>query len=135
MKKIRVFIERGSDGTFGAYMPDDNSLDWGVSGEGATIEAAISDFKAAYEDVKAYYKDNGKPFEDVAFQFSYDVPSFLNYYKGVLTLAGLGRVTGINERQLSQYVSGYRRPGEKTTRKIENALHRFGAELSGLRLL
>ena len=26
MKTVRVFIERGKDGSFGAYMPDDNKL-------------------------------------------------------------------------------------------------------------
>ena len=64
------------------------------------------------------------------FDFSYDVPSFLAYYKGLLTLAGLSRVTGINQSQLSQYVSGYRRPSAKTTKKIESSLHSFGQELS-----
>lgn len=110
-------------------------MDWGVSGEGGSIDAAVDDFKASYEDVKACYREAGKPFEEVAFDFAYDVPSFLNYYKGVLTLAGLSRITGINQRQLSQYVSGYRSPGGKTSRKIEDALHRLGAELSSIRLL
>lgn len=135
MKKVRVLIERGDDGTYGVYLPDDNGLNWGASGEGENLEAAIKDFMSAYEDVKACFSEAGKSFEDVAFEFSYDVPSFLNYYKGVLTLAGLVRITGINQRQLSQYASGRRHPSEKTSRKIENALHRLGAELSTLRLL
>lgn len=135
MKNVRVFIERGDDGTFSAYLPDDNGLDWGVSGEGISMEAAIDDFMAAYDEVKAYYKDNNKPFEEVKFKFSYDVPSLLNYYKNVLTLAGLGRITGINERQLSQYVSGYRHPSERTSHKIETALHNLGKELMSTRLL
>ena len=50
MKKVRVFIERGEDGTFGAYMPDDNGLDWGVVGDGATIAATIADFHEAVDD-------------------------------------------------------------------------------------
>lgn len=135
MKKVRVLIERGDDGTYGVYMPDGTGLSWSASGEGESFEAAINDFMAAYEDVKNYFAEAGKPFEGVAFEFSYDVPSILNYYKGVLTLAGLGRITGINQQQLSQYASGRRRPSKKTSRKIEQALHRLGAELSALRLL
>lgn len=135
MKKVRVFLERGADGSFGVYMPDDNGLDWGAIGEGETMEEAIADFKASYEEMKEYYKEEGKPFEEVEFAYSYDVPSFLSYYKGLVTLAGLGRITGINQRQLSQYVSGYRKPSEKTTRKIENALHSFGADLQGVRFM
>lgn len=135
MKKVRVFIERGDDGTFGAYMPDDNGLGWSVIGVGATIAETVEDFRAAYEEMKAYYDETGEAFEEVEFDFSYDVPSFLNYYKGLLTLAGLGRITGINERQLSQYVSGYRNPSAKTTRKIETALHTFGHELQQVRFV
>ena len=135
MKKVRVFIERGNDGTFSAYMPDDNGLDWSVIGDGNTIPDAIADFREAYEELKAYYEETGQTFEEVDFDFSYDVPSFLNYYKGVLTLAGLGRITGINERQLSQYVSGYRNPSVKTTKKIEAALHTFGSELQQVRFV
>lgn len=135
MRKVRVLIERGGDGTYGAYIPDGSGLDWGASGEGASIDAAVADFKAAYDDLKACYREAGRPFEEAEFEFGYDVPSFLDYYKGVLTLAGLSRVTGINQRQLSQYANGYRRPSGKTSRKIEGALHRLGAELSSLRLL
>lgn len=129
MKKVRVFIERGDDGTFGAYMPDDDGLGWSVIGDGKTITEAMEDFREAYEEMKAYYNETGEAFEEVEFDFSYDVPSFLKYYKGLLTLAGLGRITGINERQLSQYMSGYRNPSAKTTKKIEAALHTFGNEL------
>ena len=118
MKKIRVFIERGNDGTFGVYMPDDDGLDWSVIGDGRTIDEAIEDFKSSYEEMKEYYAETGKEFKEVEFSFQYDVPSFLAYYKGLLTLAGLGRITGINERQLSQYVSGYRNPSAKTTKKM-----------------
>ena len=135
MKKVRVFIERGADGTFGAFMPDDDGLDWSVVGDGATIAETIEDFTTAYNEMKAYYHESGEPFDEVEFDFSYDVPSFLAYYKGLLTLAGLGRITGINERQLSQYVSGYRSPSAKTTKKIEAALHTFGNELQQVRFV
>jgi len=44
MKTVRVFIERGKDGSYGAYMPDDNDLTYGVIGEGDTAAEAIADF-------------------------------------------------------------------------------------------
>ena len=130
MKRVKVFIEKGPKGDYSAYMPDDDGLDYGLIGEGSSIEETIADFKAVYEDMKALYAEEGKHFEEVEFDCSYDVPSFLAYYKGLLTLAGLSRVTGINQSQLSQYVSGYRRPSAKTTKKIESSLHSFGQELS-----
>lgn len=135
MKRVRVFIERGKDGTFGVYMPDDDGLSWSVVGDGHTIDEAVADFKSAYEEMKAFHAETGLEFEDVEFSFQYDVASFLTYYKGLLTLAGLGRITGINERQLSQYMSGYRNPSAKTTQKIETALHNFGNELQQVRFV
>ena len=129
-KTVRVFIERGTDGSYNAYMPDDDGLDYGIIGEGNTAEEAVADFKAVYEGMKEYYAEEGKQFEEVEFEFSFDVPSFLGYYKSLLTLTGLHGLTGISQPQLSQYISGYRRPSKKTAAKIESALHSFANELS-----
>lgn len=135
MKTVRVFIERGKDGTYGAYMPDDNNLSYGVIGDGATAADAIADFKAAYEDMKSFFKEEGKPFEEVNFAFSYDIPSFLVYYADIISYKGLAKLTGVSAAQLSQYISGYRTPSPKTTEKIQTALHAFGNELSQLQLV
>lgn len=135
MKTIRVFIERGKDGSYGAYMPDDNHLGWGVHGDGPTAIAAAEDFKNQYEDMKLFFKEEGKPFEEVEFAFSYDLPSFLVYYADLLSYKGLARLTGVSAAQLSQYISGYRTPSPKTTEKIQSALNAFGKELSQLQLV
>lgn len=135
MKTVRVFIERGKDGSFGAYMPDDNHLGWGVHGDGATANEAIANFKAEYDDMKAFFAEEGKPFQEAEFVFSYDLPSFLIYYADLISYRGLARLTGISPAQLSQYVSGYRSPSPKTTQKIQTALHSFGQELSQLQLV
>lgn len=135
MKTVRVFIERGKDGSYGAYMPDENNLSYGVIGNGDTAAAAVADFKAVYEDLKESYQKDGKPFEEVEFVFSYDLPSFLVYYADLISYKGLSKLTGIAPAQLSQYISGYRNPSPKTTQKIQNALHSFGNELCQLQLL
>lgn len=135
MRNIRVFIERGKDGTYGEYMPDDNNLTYGVIGEGESAAEAIADFNASYEDMRLSHIKRGKPFEEVNFIFSYDLPSFLKYYADFITYKGLAKLTGISAAQLSQYVSGYRTPSHKTTEKIQKALHAFGNELSQLQLV
>lgn len=135
MKTIRVFIEKGKDGTYGAYMPDDNHLSWGINGDGASVNDAIADFKSEYENMKAFFKEEGKPFEEVDFAFSYDLPSFLVYYADLISYKGLAKLTGISAAQLSQYISGYRNPSPKTTEKIQNALQAFGKELCQLQLV
>lgn len=135
MKTVRVFIERGKDGSYGAYMPDDNHLGWGVHGDGSTATDAIAEFKSEYEDMKSFFKEEGKPFEEAEFVFSYDLPSFLLYYADLISYKGLAKLTGLSASQISQYVSGYRTPSPKTTAKIQTALHAFGKELSQLELV
>ncbi len=120
MKKVRVFIERASDGSYSAYMPDDNNLSYGIIGTGMSIDETISDFHDAYKGMKEHYADSGKYFEEVEFEFSYDIPSFLAYYSNRLSLAGLERITGVAQGQLSHYVTGRRRPSKKTIEKIQN---------------
>jgi hypothetical protein len=79
--------------------------------------------------MKAYYQEESKPFEEVEFEFCYDVASFLNYYSKVLTLSGLEKLTSVNQRQLGHYASGHRRPRPAMVKKIEEALHAFSKDI------
>jgi hypothetical protein len=109
---------------------EDNTLNYGVFGEGETVQEAIDDFHASYEEMKEFYKEQEKFFVEASFEIKYDMASFLNYYSGKLSLAGLEKITGINQRQLSHYVNGINRPSRQTIRKINNSLHGFANELS-----
>lgn len=95
----------------------------------------MDDFKAMYEAMKANAKEEGRDFEEVNFEFSYDLPSFLVFYADLLSYKGLAKLTGISAAQLSHYVSGFRNPSAKTTKKIQTALNTFGKELSQLQLI
>ena len=131
MNKIKAFIERGNNGTYGIYVDlDDNTLNYGVIGEGNTVHEAIADFKAGYEEMKDLYKEEKKHFVEAEFEFCYDTASFLNYYSKFFSLAGLSRLTGIHQGQLSHYLTGHRRPSQKTVEKIESSLQSFGKEIS-----
>jgi hypothetical protein len=132
MKKVRVFIERGKDGSYGAYMPDDNNLHFGAIGDGASAKEAHDDFLAV---VDAFRVDFPEEIAELEFEFSYDIASFLAFYSGKLTLAGLSRITGVAQGQLSHCITGYRNPSPKTIAKIQAALNSFGAELSQLQLV
>ena len=129
MKAI-VIIERGKDGTYSAYI-ENNHLPFGIIGDGNTVEETIDDFMNSKEEMKAYYTEENKLFpQELEFKFKFDVPSFLEYYSKVLSLAGLERLTGINQGQLSHYVTGHRKPSPKTVEKIESSIRRFGNEMS-----
>ena len=131
MNKIKAFIERGNDGNYGIYIDlDDNTLNYGVIGDGRTVQEAIEDFKIGYEEMKELYADEGKFFVEAEFEFCYDTASFLNYYSKFFSLSGLSRLTGIHQGQLSHYLTGHRRPSPKTVEKIERSLQSFGKEIS-----
>jgi hypothetical protein len=134
MRTVKAIVEMGGDGTYGVYVDlEEKKLTYGILGDGATVQEAVADFENSCREMRAYYAEEGKPFEEVAFEFVYDMPSFLNHYSRVLTLAGLGRLTGVNERQLSHYASGHRRPRPAMVKKIEASLHSFSKELGQVR--
>jgi hypothetical protein len=81
------------------------------------------------------YQENGEPFPEASFVFHYDVPSFLQYFSSAFSLAGLERITGINQKQLGHYLSGYRKPSSRTIRKLEKGIRSFCDELSAIRFL
>lgn len=131
MKKVKVFIEMSSYG-YSAYM-DDTPLNYSCLGEGKTVEEAIQDFHKAYAEMKDYFQAAGKPFEDIQYEFFYDVGSFLEEYAKVFSLSGLERITGVNQTQLGHYLHGRSRPSKKTVEKIQKGVQEFAHNLIAVR--
>ena len=131
----QVIIERGADGTFDANMEFIKEIPFGLMGQGKTVAETIADFYNSYAEMQAMCRAEGKEYPAVEFEFKYDVPSFLQYYAYAFTLAGLERITGVNQKQLGHYISGYRRPSEKTARKIEEKIKSFAQELEAVRFV
>ncbi|CEN54435.1 helix-turn-helix domain-containing protein [Capnocytophaga canis] len=133
MNRVKAFIERGSDGTFGVYVDlEDETLNYGIHGDGTTVEEAIEDFNLSYAEMKKIYEKDGKEFVEAVFEFQYDVASFLAYYGQYMSLAGLSRLTEVSQGQLSHYLNGHRNPSAKTTLKIQTKIQEFGKELQQL---
>lgn len=131
MKQVKVYIEKSEFG-FSAYM-DDTPLDYGCIGEGKTVEDAIADFNAAYSEMRAYYAQTGKPFEEIHYEFYYDIASFLEEYCKAFSLAGLERITGVSQTQLGHYLHGRRKPSAKTVARIQEGVERFAHSLTAVR--
>ena len=130
MKTVTAIIETGSDHTISIYSHGADDLNYGVIGTGNTIAEAKDDFLFAYQEIKECFLKKGKEFEEVEFVFRYDIPSFLQEFAYAFTLAGLERITGVNQKQLGHYASGYRKPSARTIRKIEDGIHDFCKHLS-----
>jgi hypothetical protein len=135
MITVKAFIERAKNGKYNVYSNShDNRLDYGIIGEGVTVEEAKIDFTGCYEDMRQSYKRQGKIFTEAEFIYEYDMASFLNYFSNTLSLAGLSRITGINQQQLSHYATGRKRPRPATVHKIEYSLQNLSKDLSQVRL-
>lgn len=128
-RKVTAVIERAGDGTYSIYM-DADDMGYLVTGTGKTVDEAMTMFKSGYDDMRKYHAEEGKEFEEVDFDYKYDMASFLSYYSKILSLAGMSRLTGINQQQLSHYVTGRRNPSAKTIEKMQAAIQRFGKDLS-----
>ena len=85
--------------------------------------------------MKEIFAEQGKEIEELTFEFKYDIPSFLQYYAFAFTLAGVERITGVSQGQLSHYINGVRKPSEKTARKIQERIHEFAKNLSQVRFV
>ena len=101
-----------------------------ITGTGVSVEEAIKCFEGGYNDMKALYAKKGLAFEELNFVYKYDMASFLSYYSKNFSLAGLSRLTGINQGQLSHYMTGHRKPSHMTIMKMQNSIHEFAGELS-----
>ena len=132
--KIKAIIETGKDLDYDIYT-DDESLDFMLLGQGKTIEEAKSDFLKCKEEMKQEFVAAGKSFDfdNLDFEYVFDTVSFLKY--SPFTLTGLSKATGINCKQLSHYVTGYRKPSPKTILRIQEGVTRFAKTFSTLTLV
>lgn len=129
-KTINAIIERATDGTFTVYCKDEI-----FSGAGDTLESA----KADMLEQMAFYKETAKQegfrypvFLDGEFTVNYsvDASSLLKYYieTGIFSLAGLQKVTGINQKQLWSYLNGTK-PRKTQQDRIVSGFHALSEDL------
>ena len=111
---------------------DDTPLSYSCLGEGKTINETVNDFNMGYAEMKEYYEDEGKEFEEIQYEFYIEPAAFLKEYGRVFSLAGLQRITGVNQTQLGHYLHGRRRPSKKTVEKIKTGVQHFAKELSSV---
>lgn len=126
---ITAIIELASDMSFSISYEIPEGLDFVLAAAGESVAAAKAEFFEMLEDYKREYEEEGKEWHSLNFSFRYDVASFLNFYSRVFSLAGIARLTGINQRQLSNYLNGHRNASPATTQKIADAIHNLGREL------
>lgn len=133
MKTITAIIERAKDGTFSVYCKDEI-----FSGAGNTIDEAIQDMKTQMRFYKETAIKEGfkyPSFLDSEFTISYSVDSLslLKYYvgSGILSLAGMERISGINQKQLWSYMHGTK-PRKAQSNRLNAGFRKLRDDLNSI---
>ncbi len=134
MKKIKAIIERASDGYYSVYCETEI-----FSGAGNTAQEAKNDIiqqMQLYKDTALEEGFDYPKFLDAEYEiiYKYDVASFLDYYSGILSLSGLEKITGINQKQLWKYQHGTAQPRTAQINRIIQGLHNFGKDLQAVEM-
>ena len=132
MEKIIMLIGKSSD--FYGAMSENCEV---IYAAGPDIEAVKADTYKAIEGIKRNLPEDRWPEQikgDFEIEWKFDVPSFLEYYSGFLSLAGMERMTGIHQKQLSNYLHHRAVPRQKQADRIIKGLHNFARELLSITL-
>lgn len=132
MSKIVMVIEK-SDDYFDAY--SDNCD--GIYAGGKDIAEVKHNTYEAIESLKNNLPTERWPEQlkgEYVIEWKLDVPSFLEYYSKFMSLAGMERVTGINQKQLSNYLNHRSVPRRRQAERIINGIHKFASELLNITL-
>lgn len=70
---------------------------------------------------------------DYTFEYELTAQALLHQYDGIISRAAISRVTGIDQKQLSNYMSGVRSPRPARRKQIVDGLHALGEELLSVR--
>jgi hypothetical protein len=92
------------------------------------LEESIDLYKDTVGELPANMRDGYE------IEYSFDVTGALRYYSQFITYPALGRLCGINHKQLWNYANGYRQASAKTAEKIIAGLHKFGEDLSHVQI-
>ena len=132
MGKIIMMIERSKD-YFDAY--SDNCD--GIFAAGSSIDDVKADAEKAIRLIKENLPESQWPDEikgDYEIEWKFDVASFLEYYSSFMSLAGMEKMTGINQKQLSNYLNHRAVPRKKQAERIREGIHKFAHELLSITL-
>ena len=131
MNTIEAIIERAEDGTYSVYCTKDI-----FSGMGKTIEEA----KVDMQEQMAFYKktaiEEGFKYpeflnQEYEIHYTVDSLSLMRYYvlSGFFSLAGMEKMTGINQKQLWSYLHGTK-PRKAQSNRIKAGFEKLRNDLN-----
>lgn len=128
-------VEMWDDKTISIYVPEFKGFN--LNGQGKTVEEAKHSLLESVEDYKQMFVSQGKEIPEelkhVEFEYKYDIASFFEYFK-FLSVTSFAKYAGINPSLMRQYKQRIAFASESQKNKIEQAIHRAGADLMAAHL-
>lgn len=130
--KTTALIEKGKDGSFAIFTPDIRST---IIGEGKTVAEAKADFENSVKEVLEMFEpgESKGELEGITFEYKYDTASVFNELE-CINITKFARFAGICPSLMRSYARGIAYISEKQAKKVETALHAFGAKMQAIRL-
>lgn len=134
MKKIKVLVEWSGD-NFSAGTGEINGV---VFATGKTLDEVKKNFADAFQfHIEGALEDGDKLPAYVVkgkYKLDYDLQAsaMLHMADGLITRSALSRVTGINEKQLSHYLTGHRKPRPEQNEKIAAGIVNINKQINQL---
>lgn len=125
-------VEKSSD-FYSAYSENCD----GIYAAGNSLQEVKADTEEAVRLIKSNLPEDRWPDiikGDYEIEYRLEPVSFLKYYSKFLSLSGLGKITGINPKQLSNYLNGRAVPRRRQLDRISDGIHRFAHELLNVSL-
>lgn len=131
MKLVDIMMSIGADGFYTAACSDNPAL----FGGGQTPLEALDELRETLRLVKEDGPERAFIYpdwldEEYEFTTHWNVKDLMTYYAGIITPSALGRLSGINPKQVWSYMHGVSTPRKAQLEKMESALHRLGRELT-----
>ena len=130
MEKISVTIDWTGD-NFSATTADVNGA---VIVTHKNFDKLLKEFEDAFDfHIESSVEDGDELPQwvvngDYEFEYHYTTAALLHKYDGIISRAGIARISGIHEKQIGHYASGHRKPRPATRQKIINAMHKLGED-------
>lgn len=134
MKKIKVLIEWSGDN----FSAGSGAVSGVVFVTGKTLDEVIQKFKEAFTfHIEGSLEDGDKLPAYIVnrhyqLSFSLQASAMLHMADGLITRSALSRVTGINEKQLSHYLTGHRKPRSEQNDKIAAGIIAINKQITEL---
>ena len=109
-----------------------------IPGWVVAYDGDINGFKDYVKESIEFYvegrKKDGEPYNPIfdgkyCIVYDFDIPTLLDYYRGIFSFSALQTITGINQKQLAHYASGSSSPRPKQISKIKDGLRKLAKDI------